>query len=92
MNAWFEALGRLFAQVAEDRGAKFAPPELDPNVADEVLELAGAAAHSKERRFAPLACYMAGIAVERMRQAGSLSAANEAAYLRAVREGIEAEP
>ena len=90
MNAWFEALGRRFAQVAADRGAKFAPPELDPNVADEVLELAGGVAHTKERRFAPLACYLAGIAVERMRQAGPLSAAEEAAYLRAVREAVEA--
>jgi hypothetical protein len=92
MNAWFEALGRRFAEVARDRGATVAPPELDPQVADEVLELARVAAHTKERRFAPLACFMAGVAVERLRETGSLSAADEAAYLRAIREAVEAEP
>lgn len=91
MNDWFEALARRFADAAQERGAKIASPELDPQVADEILELARVAAHAKERRFAPLACYMAGIAVERLRQAGSPSATDEAAYLRAVREGIEAE-
>ncbi len=50
------------------------------------------AAHSEQRRFAPLACFMAGIAVERLRQAAPLSAADEAAYLRASREAVEAEP
>ena len=92
MNAWFEALGRRFAEAATARGAAVAPPELDPQVADEVLELARVAAHTKERRFAPLACFMAGIAVERLRQAGSLSTADEAAYLRSIREAVEAEP
>jgi hypothetical protein len=89
MNAWFEALGQRFAQSAAARGAMVAPPELDPTVADEVLELARVAAHTKERRFAPLACFMAGVAVERLRQSGSLSTADEAAYLRAIREAVE---
>ena len=61
-------------------------------VADELLELARVASHTKERRFAPLACFMAGVAVERLRQAGLSSAADEAAYLRAIRERVEAEP
>jgi hypothetical protein len=92
MNAWFEALGRRFAEAAQERGAKISAPELNPQVADEVLELARVAAHSKERRFAPLACFMAGVAVERLRQAGSLSAADEAAYLHAIYQSLEAEP
>ncbi len=92
MNAWFEALGRRFAQAAADRGATVAPPELDPLVADEVLELARVAAHTKERRFAPLACFMAGVAVERLRQARTSSAADEAGYIRTIREEVEAEP
>ncbi len=92
MNAWFDALGRRFAEAARARGANVAPPELDPKVADEVLELARVAAHSKERRFAPLACFMGGVAVERLRQTGSLSAADEAAYLRAIHQWLEAEP
>jgi hypothetical protein len=89
MNDWFEALGRRFADTALERGAQIASPELDPHVADEILELARVAARTKERRFAPLASFMAGVAVERLRQAGSLSAAEESAYLRTVREGLE---
>jgi len=92
MNDWFQALGRRFADTAKERGAHIAPPELDPQVADEVLDLARVAAHTKERRFAPLACFMAGVAVERLHQAGSLSAADEAAYVLAVRKGLEAQP
>jgi Domain of unknown function (DUF6457) len=91
MNDWFDALARRFAETAKERGAQIAAPELDPQVADEILELARVAAHTKERRFAPLASFMAGVAVERLRQAGSLSAAEEAAYLRTIREGIEVE-
>jgi hypothetical protein len=89
MNDWFDALGRRFAETARAKGAPIAPPELDTHVADEVLELARVAAHTKERRFAPLACFMAGIAVERLRQAASLSTAEEAAYLRTIHEGMD---
>jgi hypothetical protein len=35
---------------------------------------------------------MAGVAVERLRQAGTPSAADEAAYIRTIREEVEAEP
>jgi hypothetical protein len=92
MNDWFDELARRFAETAKERGAQIASPELDPQVADEVLELARVAAHTKERRFAPLACFIAGVAVERLRHAGSLSATEEAAYVRAIREGLEAQP
>jgi len=92
MNDWFEALARRFAETAKESGAAIAAPELDPQVADEVLELARVAAHTKERRFAPLACFMAGVAVERLRRAGSLSTVEEAAYLRAIREALEEAP
>src|SRR5437879_8689339 len=91
MNTWFEALGRQFAAAARDRGARVSPPELDPQVADELLELARVASHTKERRFAPLACYMAGVAVERLRQAGVRSPSAVAAYLRGISQSLEAE-
>jgi hypothetical protein len=91
MNDWFDDLARRFAETAGERGAQIAAPDLDPQVSDEILELARVAAHTKERRFAPLACFMAGVAVERLRQAGSGSPADEAAYLLAVRKGIEAQ-
>lgn len=92
MNTWFEALGRRFGEIAREQGADISPPELDPRVADEVLELARVAAHTKERRFAPLACFVAGVAVERLRQTRSLSTAEEAAYVRAVHQSLEAKP
>ena len=91
MNAWFEDLARRFAQTARQQGAEIVPPELDSRMADEVLELARVASHTKERRFAPLASFMAGIAVERIRHTGSGSRGDEAAYLRAIREELEAE-
>jgi len=91
MNAWFDALGRRFAETARKQGAEITEPELDAGVADEVLELARVAAHSKERRFAPLACFMAGVAVERLRQAGVRSPSAVAAYLRGISQSLEAE-
>ncbi|HVS49614.1 MAG TPA: DUF6457 domain-containing protein [Candidatus Dormibacteraeota bacterium] len=69
MNQFFEELGGLWATEAEHRGAKIAAPTLDPGVALELLELARVAAHTRERRFAPLSCYMAGVAAERLRTA-----------------------
>ena len=92
MNAWFDALGRRFKEAARKEGVEIAQPELDAQVADEVLELARVAAHSKERRFAPLACFMAGVAAERLRQGGYASPGAEAAYLRAIHQALEAEP
>jgi Domain of unknown function (DUF6457) len=91
MNEWFDTLSGQFAESARQAGAEIAPPELDPQVADEILELARVAAHSKERRFAPLACFMAGVAVERLRQAQAGSPMGEAAYIRSVHQSLEAE-
>jgi len=91
MNAWIDALSRRFADVARDRGAPIDAPELDPKVADEVLELARVAAHTRERRFAPLASFMAGIAVERLRRAKPASEVDEAGYIRSVYQSLEAE-
>jgi hypothetical protein len=91
MNDWFDALGRRFTDAAREQGAEIPPPELDAQLADEILELARVAAHSKERRFAPLACFMAGVALERLRQAQATSPIGEAAYIRSVSRSLEAE-
>src|SRR5438093_11901998 len=91
MNAWFEALGRRFKEAARKQGVEIPEPELDAGVADEVLELARVAAHSKERRFAPLARLMAGVAAERLRQAGVRSPSAAAASPRGMSESLEAE-
>lgn len=92
MNEWFAALGRRLAEVAFRRQAAIDPPGLDPDLATEILDLARVSAHTQERRFAPLASFMAGVAVERLRHARpDLSPADQAAYLREVRESLEKE-
>jgi hypothetical protein len=93
MNEFFEDLGRRWVAAAELRGSKIAAPTLDARVALELLELARAAAHTHERRFAPLSCYLAGVASERMRSARpDLDDGAVAAYIREVWKGLETEP
>jgi hypothetical protein len=92
MNQFFEELGGLWATEAEHRGAKIAAPALDPRVALELLELARVAAHTRERRFAPLACFMAGVAAERLRSAKpGVDEAGIAAFIQEVRQKLERE-
>jgi hypothetical protein len=91
VNAFFDDLGRRLGRAAGRRGTSIEAPELAPPVAQEILELARVAAHTQERRFAPLASFMAGVAAERVR-AGGGDAQPEAvaALIREVREEIEA--
>lgn len=96
MNEFFEDLGRRWAESASRRGREIEPPELDSGMAAELLELARVAAHSQERRFAPLASFMAGVAVERLRSASlesqaPLSASELTAYVEEVRRQLERE-
>jgi hypothetical protein len=91
MNQFFESLGRRWTKAAERRGVKIEEPTLDPRVAEELLELARVVAHTTERRFAPLASYTAGIAVERLREAKAEDAEAIAAFIREVREELERE-
>ncbi len=91
MNQFFESLGQDWVDAAQRRGAKIAKPELDSRVALELLELARVAAHTQERRFAPLTCYLAGVAAERLRAAEPLDDAAVAAFILEVRRKLEAE-
>jgi hypothetical protein len=91
MNEFFESLARRWTKAAERRGVKIEEPRLDPKVADELLQLARVVSHTKERRFAPLATYIAGIAVERLREAKPEDAEAIAAFVRDVREELERE-
>ena len=90
MNPFFEELGRRLAVAAKNRGVEINAPEIDSQVAFELLELARVAAHTQERRFAPLACFLAGVASERLRagQPG-LAASEVAAYVNEVRHSLE---
>ena len=92
MNEFFEHLGRRWVEAAAKRNANIEQPELDSGIALELLELARVAAHTQERRFAPLASYMAGIAAERLRVANGASPAQVAEFIREVRQEIEREP
>ena len=48
MNAFFTDLGHRYANAAASRGAVIPPPVLDPEVAAQLLELAGVVAHTQE--------------------------------------------
>ena len=91
MNEFFSALARRWAEAAAKRGAKIAPPELEPAIAEEILQLARVVAHGKERSFAPLASFTAGIAAERLRSAKGADTTTIAAFIREVREALERE-
>jgi len=91
MNEFFESLGKRWRKAAERRGVKIEEPKLDPRVADELLQLARVVSHTKERRFAPLATYTAGLAVERLREAKPEDAEAVASFIREVREELERE-
>lgn len=92
MNAFFSALSQRWIDAAARRGAKIAPPDLDAAVAEELLQLARVVAHGKERSFAPLASFTAGVAAERLRLAkGEAGPQAVAAYIREVREALERE-
>jgi hypothetical protein len=92
MNQFFEALGQDWVEAAERRGAVIGKPKLDSGVALELLELARVAAHTQERRFAPLTCYLAGVAAERLRAAQpDLDEGAVAEVIQEVRKKLERE-
>lgn len=92
MNAFFSTLAKRWMDAAARRGATIASPDLDPAVAEELLQLARVVAHGKERSFAPLASFTAGVASERLRAAkGAADPGAVAAYIREVREALERE-
>jgi hypothetical protein len=92
MNRFFDELGDRWVAAAARRSAIIEAPALDAKVALELLELARVAAHTQERRFAPLSCYMAGVAAERLRAAkGNLDDAEVAAFILEVRQELEKE-
>jgi len=89
VNRFFDELGGRWADAASRRGTEIEPPALDPEMAAELLELARVAAHTQERRFAPLAAFTAGVAAERLRIAASASPAQLAEFVREVRQQLE---
>jgi hypothetical protein len=92
MNQFFEALGQEWVDAALRRGATITKPVLDSRVALELLELARVAAHTQERRFAPLTCYLAGVAAEQLKLAiPDIDDLALAEFIQEVRQKLEAE-
>jgi hypothetical protein len=92
MNQFFDDLGNRWVAGARRRDATIKAPSLDARIALELLELARVAAHTRERRFAPLSCYMAGVAAERLRMAKpGLDDGALADYINEIRKELEAE-
>ena len=92
MNQFFDELGGRWVAGARRREATIQPPLIDARVALELLELARVAAHTRERRFAPLSCYMAGVAAERLRTARpDLDDGAVADFINEIRQELEAE-
>ena len=92
MDKFFDELGRRWVAAARRREAAIETPLLNPRVALELLELARVAAHTRERRFAPLSCFMAGVATERLRMAKpGLDEQAVADYILEIRRELEAE-
>jgi hypothetical protein len=90
LNEFFQSLGRRYAEEARERGVEMDAPELDAQMALELLELTRVVAHNSERRFAPLSSYLAGIAAERFRAARpEATEAELAQYIEAVRKALE---
>ena len=93
MNPFFDEQGKRWVAAAERRGVSIEAPSLDSRIALELLELARAAAHTQERRFAPLSCYLAGVAAERLRaEQPGMEDAQIAAFIEEVRREVEGEP
>jgi hypothetical protein len=86
MNAFFDEAAAAFADAARERGAVIQPPKLDPKTADALLELSKLVAHSRERRFAPLFCYVAGLAAARLQ--ASRPQSDVVSYFEAVRQKL----
>jgi hypothetical protein len=92
MNEFFDELAATWVSAARRRGAEIDAPTLDSEIAAELLELARVTAHTQERRFAPLSSYLAGVAIERLREARPGTDDVEVAELiREVRQQLERE-
>ncbi len=87
MNPFFHQLGAMLVEEANARGAGIDAPTMDDDSSKELLDLARVVAHSRERRFAPLACYLIGIAIAKMQmKQPQLDVAN---YVKALRVALE---
>ncbi|MHB8631491.1 MAG: DUF6457 domain-containing protein [Candidatus Limnocylindria bacterium] len=92
MNSFFADLGQRLTAAAAAKDRQLPVPALDQPMAAELLELARVVARGQERRFAPLACYLAGVAVGRIEAADPEASSTDVRDLvREVRVALERE-
>ena len=91
MSEYFADFGARLARLVHVRGMDIESPTISSRVAAEVLELAGTVAHTSERKFAPLAAFVIGVAVGQLRSAGRLGTDREvAAFVAQLRTELDA--
>lgn len=79
MQEYLSDFGLRLGRRMQAHGLDTESPVIASTVAVEVLALAGAVAHSSERKFAPIASFAAGVAVGRLNAAGLLPASDDVA-------------
>ena len=90
-SEYFADFGARLARLARAQGTEIETPTINSHVAAEVLELAGTVAHRGERKFAPLASFLTGVAVGSLRSAGQLQTDKEvAAFIERLRQSLDA--
>ncbi len=90
LHRYLDGFNARLVRLARERGVQVEPQALDPLLVAEVLELAGVVAHTGERKFAPLASFVAGVAVGRLRAAGALAADQDvSAFVAALRKELD---
>lgn len=90
LDRYLEGFNARVVRLARERGVEIVPQTLDPQLVAEVLELAGAVAHSSERKFAPLASFVTGVAVGRLQAAGALAADQDvSAFVAVLRKELD---
>jgi hypothetical protein len=86
LHAYFAGFGERINALARAHGVNVDLPNLNSRVTAELLGLAGVVAHSAERKYAPLASFLAGFAVGSLSSAGQLKTDDEvAAFIAQVR-------
>ena len=90
-DEYFSNLGARLAGMALAQGVQIDLPAMSPGVAGEILALAGTVAHTSERKFAPLATFLTGVAVGRLEAAGRLTSGDEiAVFVSRLKSDLEA--
>ncbi len=91
LEEYFTGFSERLVNLADKFGGRIEAPSLDAQVAAELLGLAGVVAHTTERKFAPLASFLTGVAIGRLNAINQLEARdNVAAFVAELRRELSA--